>query len=243
MEERLSWGEVPRQPKLQSSRSGSGWGEAQRGTAFIGARLGAAGARSRAVPARWEHRAARPSLCVTQRPHSPRPGGGDGGGAACPRVSPGEGHGWVPPGCPGKEEAVLGDARLAEDGHRHAWLSRAFSIPSPTQARSSSLSTSCNHRTAPVGRHLKDHSVPTPYCGQGCHPMNQAPARVVPSSPAPGHLPAPQLYLMLDQAGSSNISRVSLEVFHPEHLQGWSIHNLSGQLFQHLTALSVKNPP
>ena len=162
MEERLSWGEVPRQPKLQSSRSGSGWGEAQRGTAFIGARLGAAGARSRAVPARWEHRAARPSLCVTQRPHSPRPGGGDGGGAACPRVSPGEGHGWVPPGCPGKEEAVLGDARLAEDGHRHAWLSRAFSIPSPTQARSSSLSTSCNHRTAPVGRHLKDHSVPTP---------------------------------------------------------------------------------
>lgn len=35
MEERLSWGDVPRQPKLQSSRSGSGWGEGQRGTAFI----------------------------------------------------------------------------------------------------------------------------------------------------------------------------------------------------------------
>ena len=26
-----------------------------------------------------------------------------------------------------------------------------------------------------------------------------------------------------------------------EHLQGWGIHSLSGQLFQHLTALSVKN--
>ena len=28
-----------------------------------------------------------------------------------------------------------------------------------------------------------------------------------------------------------------------EHLQGWGIHSLSGQLFQHLTPLSVKNFP
>ena len=28
-----------------------------------------------------------------------------------------------------------------------------------------------------------------------------------------------------------------------EHLQGWGIHSLSGQLFQHLTTLIVKNFP
>ena len=28
-----------------------------------------------------------------------------------------------------------------------------------------------------------------------------------------------------------------------EHLQGWGIHSLSGQLFQHLTTLIVKNLP
>lgn len=31
MDERLSCGDVPRQPKLQSSRSGSAWGEGQEG--------------------------------------------------------------------------------------------------------------------------------------------------------------------------------------------------------------------
>lgn len=63
MEERLSWGDVPRQPKLQSSRSGSGWGEAQRGTVFIGVQPSqvpgfVTRGRRAPVPARWEHRAA-----------------------------------------------------------------------------------------------------------------------------------------------------------------------------------------
>ena len=31
-----------------------------------------------------------------------------------------------------------------------------------------------NHRMACVGRDLKDHSVPTSCCGQGCHALNQA---------------------------------------------------------------------
>jgi len=44
-------------------------------------------------------------------------------------------------------------------------------------------------------------------------------------------------HLILDQAAQGPIQPGL------EHLQGWSIHSLSGQLCQHFTALSVKNFP
>ena len=68
---------------------------------------------------------------------------------------------------------------------------------------------------ARVGRELKDHGSPTP-----CHTQ--------------GHQPP---HLILDQAAQGPI-QLGLEQF-----QGRNIHNLSGQLFQHLTTLSVKNFP
>ena len=49
-----------------------------------------------------------------------------------------------------------------------------------------------------------------------------------------GHQPS---HLMLDQAAQGPIQSDL------EHLQGWGIHNLSGQLFQYLTNLFVKNFP
>ena len=67
---------------------------------------------------------------------------------------------------------------------------------------------------ARVGRDLKDHESPTP-----CHTQ--------------GHQP----HLMPAQAAQGPIQPGL------EHLQGRGIHSLSGQLFQHLTALSVKNSP
>jgi len=44
-------------------------------------------------------------------------------------------------------------------------------------------------------------------------------------------------YLILDQAAQGLIQAG------PEHLQGWGIHSLSGQLFQHLITLIVENFP
>jgi len=44
-------------------------------------------------------------------------------------------------------------------------------------------------------------------------------------------------HLILDQAAQGPIQPGR------EHLQGWGIHSLSGQLFQHLTTLIVKNFP
>jgi len=35
-----------------------------------------------------------------------------------------------------------------------------------------SLTESQHQKTACVGRDLKDHLVPAPYCGQGCQPLN-----------------------------------------------------------------------
>jgi len=52
-----------------------------------------------------------------------------------------------------------------------------------------------------VGRDLKDHEAPTPCCSQGHQPP----------------------YLILDQAAQGPIQPGL------EHLQGWSIHNLSEQ--------------
>lgn len=60
MEERLSWGDVPRQPKLQSSRSGSGWGEGQKGLS--------GGRWSRQVPG---SRGGRPLEGSTEQPGPP----------------------------------------------------------------------------------------------------------------------------------------------------------------------------
>jgi len=64
-----------------------------------------------------------------------------------------------------------------------------------------------------VGRDLKDHEAPTPCHRQGLQPP----------------------YLMLDQAAQGPIQPGL------EHLQGWGIHSLSGQLFQLLTTPIVKN--
>ena len=58
-----------------------------------------------------------------------------------------------------------------------------------------------NHRMAWVGRDLKDHQAPTPHHRQGRQPP----------------------YLILVQAAQGPIQPGL------EHLQGWGIHNLSGQ--------------
>ena len=55
---------------------------------------------------------------------------------------------------------------------------------------------------AGVGRDLRDHEAPTPCCRQGCQPP----------------------YLILDQAALGPIQPGF------EHLQGWCIHNLCGQI-------------
>ena len=64
-----------------------------------------------------------------------------------------------------------------------------------------------------VGRDLKDHQLQPPCCRQDHQPP----------------------YLVLDQAAQGPIQPGF------EHLQGWGIHSLSGQLFQHLTTLIAKN--
>ena len=71
-----------------------------------------------------------------------------------------------------------------------------------------------NHRLARVGRDLKDCKSPTRH-RQGHQPPHSIPAQVVQGPIQPGL----------------------------EHLQAQSIHSLSGQLFQHLTTLTVKNFP
>ena len=68
---------------------------------------------------------------------------------------------------------------------------------------------------ARVGRDHKDHEAPIPQCRQGHQPP----------------------HLILYQAAQDPIQPGL------EHLQGWGIHSLSGQLFQHLTTLIVKNFP
>jgi len=73
------------------------------------------------------------------------------------------------------------------------------------------LLLSQNHRMALVEKDLKDHECPTPHHRQGHQPP----------------------YLVPDQAAQGPIQPGL------EHLQGWGIHNLSGQLFQHLTTLIV----
>jgi len=60
-----------------------------------------------------------------------------------------------------------------------------------------------------VGRDLKDHEAPTPCCRQGHQPP----------------------YLIQGQAAQGPIQPGL------EHLQGWSIHSLSGQPFQHFTTI------
>ena len=77
------------------------------------------------------------------------------------------------------------------------------------------MQLSQNHRMAWVGRDLKDHETSNPHHRQGHQP----------------------LHLILDQAAQGSIQPGL------EHLQGWGIHSLSGQLFQHLTTLIVKNFP
>ena len=68
---------------------------------------------------------------------------------------------------------------------------------------------------AQVGRDLKDHQALTPCCRQGHQPPPLIPAQAAQGPIQPGL----------------------------EHLQGWGIHSLSEQLFQHLTTLIVKNLP
>jgi len=65
-----------------------------------------------------------------------------------------------------------------------------------------------------VGKDLKDHQAPTP------------------TRHRQGHQPP---YLISEQAAQGPL-QPSLD-----HLQGWGIHSLSGQLFQHLTTVTVKN--
>ena len=66
-----------------------------------------------------------------------------------------------------------------------------------------------------VGRDLKDHEAPTPCCRQGHQPP----------------------YLIQGQAAQGPIQPGL------EHFQGWSIHSLSGQPFQHFTTILEKNFP
>jgi len=58
--------------------------------------------------------------------------------------------------------------------------------------------------------------------------------KLQPHPPRQGHQP---VHLIPAQAAQGPIQPGL------EHLQGWGIHSLSGQLFQHLTALIVKNFP
>jgi len=66
-----------------------------------------------------------------------------------------------------------------------------------------------------VGWDLKDHEAPSPCCRQSSQPPHLIPAQVAQGPIQPGL----------------------------EHLHGWGIHSLSGQLFQHLTILIVKTFP
>mgnify|MGYP001855689421 CR=1 len=64
-----------------------------------------------------------------------------------------------------------------------------------------------------VGRDPKDHQVPTPL---------------------------PQAGLPTSRSGTGPQGPIQPGL---EHLRGWGIHNLSGQLFQHLSTLAVKKFP
>ena len=64
--------------------------------------------------------------------------------------------------------------------------------------------------------------------GHNSHSIIEWPSRIIKLQP-----PLP----ILDQAAQGPIQPGL------EHLQGWGIHTLSGQLFQHLTTLIVKNFP
>jgi len=68
---------------------------------------------------------------------------------------------------------------------------------------------------AQVGRDPKGHESPPSRCMQGHQPPHLIPAQAAQGPIQPGL----------------------------EHLQGQGIHSLSGQLFQHLTTLIVKNFP
>ena len=82
-------------------------------------------------------------------------------------------------------------------------------------SRSSDAIRITESQNAWVGRDLKDHKVPNPHHRQG----HQTP------------------HLILGQAAQGPIQPGL------EHLQRRGIHNLSGQLFQRLTTLLVKNFP